>query len=401
MDRDKFLSKLKELMRRYGKIAIPVIVALLATVAVVLGLKLGRDKGNTDNPLPDDTVVADPVNVTPPDELEIPLTVNNDDGIDQLIKQYYGYLSSGDEEGLKSLCNTFDETSILWYAELSKYITYEVKDIYVQPGPAENMKIVYVYSYAMLDQYPDTPLPYFTTYDVRADEDGKYYIDKSSLNDDEKTYYDAAIGKSDVQELINRTDVEYNDIVDANPELLTYLDDVDAAVYLATAEKIAEKNGTDKEEEKDPDEDEGKKDGIEMQSTEDKIIYARATTMLNVRESDSLNAQRVTQLYQGQKVKVVKVQINGWTQVEVENTTGFVKSEYLSIIEDASNYQSIGTVKAKETVNVRMTPSTADSSNIMGQLYQGTEVDYIAIEDDWTRIKYNDQLGYVKSEYLE
>ena len=63
---------------------------------------------------------------------------------------------------------------------------------------------------------------------------------------------------------------------------------------------------------------------------------------------------------------VIKIWENGWTEIEYEGSSGFIKSEYVSIIEEAVEPESgsdevIGTVKANTTVNIRSSASqTAD-----------------------------------------
>ena len=74
-------------------------------------------------------------------------------------------------------------------------------------------------------------------------------------------------------------------------------------------------------------------------------------------------------------------------------------SKYLKVQESALKYTPIGKVKATDNINVRADAST-DSSKI-GTLVKGDVVDLLAIEGDWCKVNYKDQIAYVKAEYVE
>ena len=82
-----------------------------------------------------------------------------------------------------------------------------------------------------------------------------------------------------------------------------------------------------------------------------------------------------------------------------ENKEAYVKTDYLSIIEDVTKLTPVGVLEAKDTVNVRMAP-TVDSDRI-GTTYVGEKVDYFEIDDNgWAKVNYNQSVGYVKAEYF-
>ena len=66
----------------------------------------------------------------------------------------------------------------------------------------------------------------------------------------------------------------------------------------------------------------------------------------------------------------------------------------------ASNDVSMGTVKVIENVRVRKSASTEAES--LGTVYVGDELELLMKQaDGWTKIKYQGQNAYVKSEYVE
>ena len=61
---------------------------------------------------------------------------------------------------------------------------------------------------------------------------------------------------------------------------------------------------------------------------------------------------------------------------------------------------SLGTVKVKENVRVRKSASTESES--LGTAYVGEKLELLMKQaDGWTRVKYNGETGYVKSDYVE
>ena len=61
--------------------------------------------------------------------------------------------------------------------------------------------------------------------------------------------------------------------------------------------------------------------------------------------------------------------------------------------------ETIGTVTATTNINVRA--SASETADRLGVLSGGDSADLIGTEGDWSKIKYNGQIGYVKSEYVQ
>ena len=78
---------------------------------------------------------------------------------------------------------------------------------------------------------------------------------------------------------------------------------------------------------------------------------------------------------------------------------GFIKSEYLSVVESANGVETIGTVTATTNINVRAAAS--ETAEKLGVAIGGDTLDLVANEGDWCKIIYNGQIGYVKAEYVQ
>ena len=67
---------------------------------------------------------------------------------------------------------------------------------------------------------------------------------------------------------------------------------------------------------------------------------------------------------------------------------------------EASNESTNGKVTVIESVRVRKSAST--DGEVLGTVYAGTELELIMKQaDGWTKVKYEGQTAYVKSDYVK
>jgi uncharacterized protein YgiM (DUF1202 family) len=172
----------------------------------------------------------------------------------------------------------------------------------------------------------------------------------------------------------------------------------------------------------------------------EEVKTVRATTVVNVRASDSEQADKVGKAQEGQEFKLLEERANGWSKIEFEGAEdAFIKTQYLETVkvekvatsvgagaeaesedkeseekseekpeekkeetkkEDASNIKTSGTVTVQNTLRVRSKAST--DSEKLGTVYGGEKLEVIEKQSDgWTKVKYKDTVGYVKSEFVE
>jgi uncharacterized protein YgiM (DUF1202 family) len=62
--------------------------------------------------------------------------------------------------------------------------------------------------------------------------------------------------------------------------------------------------------------------------------------------------------------------------------------------------QAWSRVAATTTVFVRSAPDKDDNGNKLGKAKAGDEFDVISADNGWTKVKYDDQEAYIKSDYL-
>ena len=152
----------------------------------------------------------------------------------------------------------------------------------------------------------------------------------------------------------------------------------------------------------------------------------RATDVVNIRSSDSEEADKLDKAQIGQEFTLLEEKGNGWSKIKYNDREAYIKSDYLEEAaqetadtqvassegsdedqEEAEAAQEISTaenstgkVTVIESVKVRKSASTEAES--LGTAYTGEELELLMKQaDGWTRVKYKGQSAYVKSDYVE
>ncbi len=152
------------------------------------------------------------------------------------------------------------------------------------------------------------------------------------------------------------------------------------------------------------------------------VSLGSASSRLNVRKEASTSAAVVGTLKHGAKVTILSSS-NGWSKIQTDNVTGYVKSSYLIASsgplptarpettpapeataapqQTASPSGGIAVIKLNSSsskLNVRKGPST--STSIVGTLKHNTQVEVLETSGSWSRIRSGSLTGYVMTSYL-
>lgn len=403
-----FKEKMKRVYRfllENSKLILPIIIILAVAITVLCALKAqdAKNKNETESGLAESEAVQMSEAVS--EELvQVPLTENTDPEIAKLIDTYYTACAQGDIESIKKIVNHLDETDAFFIEAKSEYVEdYQDKVIYSKTGPKTDSYLLYVYYKMKFVGFDDTVCG-MDIYYACKNADGSYYLNDAELTDDEKAYIDKADAQEDVQELKNRVEVECTETLKQNEELYLYIQEVIKEAQKSTGEAIAEQMKEQEPEETTPPETENGGEVAATPAPEDENIvaekvYAKATTTVNVRASDSEQADKVDKVTGGTKLEVLEQKVNGWSKVKIGKTEGYIKSEYLQLLNAAVNETVIGTVTATSNVNVRM--SGSETADRLGVLSGGQTVDLLGRENGWCKINYNGQIGYVKEDFVQ
>lgn len=398
---------------KHGKILFPVVV--IAAVALTVSIALTASNADRLAKETEESSMESSTEDTAAPEVaeEIPMVLNEDPAITTLITSFYNAMALGDEETLNRVCVGTSTSDMLRDLEKSKYIEmYPALEIYTKPGFEEGATIAFVY-YRVVFSSHEEEVPGYSAYYICTNEQGELYINRGEISEETNEYIGSIMSQDDVVEFNNRVNVEYNNLMSEHPEILTYLSEMDTQVSAAVGTRLADLNadtpseteGTDTEGEAqntDNTENGGNPaEGAEQAEApaENVVQYATATTTVNVRSSDSEQADKLGKVSGGTRLQVLEQKVNGWSKVLYEGKEGFIKSEYLQLTESADGTESIGTVTASTNINVRA--SASEDAERLGVLAGGESVDLLANENGWCKINYNGKIGYVKADYVQ
>ncbi len=389
---------------KHTKIILPAVVVAAVAVTVSVSLSLGNKHREEQKAAEIETFTGEAITEVATEE--VPLVANNEGAVYSLVATYYNAMATGDEDTLRSVCDEISDKDMYRYLELSQYIDYyPTLEIYTKTGPEEGSVIAYVY-YKIAFVGHEEEVPGYQALYICTNDQGGLYIKRGENSGEVNDYIKKVSTQDDVVEFNNKITVEYNELMVDHPEVLQYISELDSQVSVAVGEKLANQvagdQNTDASAEGGEQPAEGQDTSTEggEQPTEDQgPQYVTATTTVNVRSSDSEQADKLGKVTGGTKLQVLEQRPNGWTKVDYEGKEGYIKTEFLQAAESAAGAETIGTVTATTNINVRA--SASETADRLGVLSGGDSAELIGTEGDWSKIKYNGQIGYVKSEYVQ
>ena len=406
-----YLRIVRDYIVKNCKVIFPVIVIVAVAMTVIIALN-AKDPDNVmanESGTSGEEASEGDTSEAVPEELsrDVVLERNEDGSLYALIATYYNAHATGDVATIRSICNHFDETEEIRALELSEYIeSYPHIEIYTKTGPEANSLVVYVYMKVTFYGYEEE-VPGLQTFYVCTNADGTLYINRGEVSDEALAYISEVTLQDDVVELNNRITVECNELYINNTQLFDYMMALDESVQKAIGEKLAARiqetaaaNVTGNEENAGEAADDNQ-EAVETGSADvvNGPVYAVATTTVNVRSSDSEQADRIGKVAGGTKVQILEQKVNGWSKVQYEAGEGYIKSEFLQVAETAADGDVIGSVTATTNVNIRS--SASETAEKIGIASGGDILELISQEGDWSKIRYNGQVGYVKSEFVQ
>lgn len=413
---------LKDWLIRYSKIVMPVVLAVCVLITVVTAVSANKRKIEqeetavaTEEVNASDTMIAVP---------QVPLEQDAVPGLNEFIQTYYNAKVEGDTDTLSSIVEFMDATELIREVEMSKYIeSYPTVEVYTKKGPREGTYLTYAYTEVKFYDY-EKPVPGLKVLYVCTDENGDFYINEDGEENDNELYYMRELNlQDDVIDLNNRVAAAYNDMVAEDVELATFLLELNEEIDKNVGEALARTEGsgqTGEEAEESPEE--NAEAGEEPEAPTMVVTKVKATDVVNIRTSDSETADKIGKAAIGDEFTLLEEKGNGWSKVEYDGREAFIKSDYLEPSEtevavagdDEENEPepeeeedntstpaaSTGTVTVKE--NVRIRKGASETSEKLATAYAGEKLKVIMKQaDGWTKIDYNGETAYVKSDYVE
>ena len=389
---------------KHNKVVLPAVVVVAVAITVSVSLSLSNRHKEAQQEAEIASAASETATETATEE--VPLVANEEGAIYTLIATYYNAMATGDEETLRSVCDEISDKDMYRYVELSQYIDYyPTLEIYTKTGPEEGSVIAYVY-YKISFVGHEEEVPGYQALYICTNDQGGLYIKRGENSEEVNEYIKTVSTQDDVVEFNNKITVEYNELMVDHPEVLQYISELDSQVSIAVGEKLANQVAAETQvaeagtEEGSTDGQDTQTENGEQQEAEDQgPQYVTTTTTVNVRSSDSEQADKLGKVSGGTKLQVLEQRPNGWTRVDYEGKEGYIKTEFLQLAESAAGTETIGTVTATTNINVRA--SASETADRLGVLSGGDSAELVGTEGDWSKIKYNGQIGYVKSEYVQ
>ena len=329
----------------------------------------------------------------------------------QLMTTYYKAVETGDSVAIQTVKPDISEEEKIKIETRAQNIEYidNIK-VHSRPGAKENEYIVFVY-YEVKFIGIETKAPGFITTYASINSDGALYIDST----------------------IDEATLAYVQQVAAEPAIVAYVEQVTAQYTNALASDEALKNYMDNDlsqdvqqamnnEQQAADQAANAETGAQTPTATPVNETVTATTKVNVRASDSENADRIGQVEAGTTLTRYETRDNGWSKIDFNGQEGYIKSEFLQAqapaetpaetpaateteqTEETTQTESTGQTGGKVTVKeaVRVRGSASTDGDVLGSVYQGETFDLIMEQaDGWCKISYNGQTGYIKSEFVE
>ena len=416
----------------HNKIVMPLVLVVCVLITIMVAVNANKREALEKEAEQAAIALASDESLGASDELEIPdvpLEENAHPEINDMVRTYYNAQVEGDIATITSLNAYLNEIETIRMQELSKYIdSYPTLNVYTKPGLEENTYVAYVCSEVLFTD-AEVALPGMQTYYIGLNTEEGSFINDGTYDDTVWNYIKQLTLQDDVVDLNNKVTVEYNELLAEDEELNEFIAYLREKTNEDVGEILAAAEESQAETEPEPEADEESGEGEISQSVLRKV---KATDVVNIRSSDSEEADKIDKAQVGQEFTLVEQRENGWSQVRYNDKDAFIKSEYLELIsevivdddtqtasntdaeepeEDAapspaqkpastSKDEIIGTVEVIESVKIRKGASTDSES--LGTVFGGEILDVIMKQAaGWTKIKYKGEIAYVKSEYVE
>lgn len=396
----RWTKRFADWFKDYYRVAIPSFLCVVLIVVVIVLLLQKKESNRAAKQ--DDVAVSDSIDngeyALPDGEAEVDAYEN----VNRFVSDYYAVMSEGNVEAYVSMRDETDETEKIRMQMKSNYIEqYVVNNVYTKPGPVEGSFVAFVYFDVKFFDV-ETLAPGLTTLYLTPKEGGELCVGIAAQDDRVSAYIEGILAQEDVEDIFTMVKVKYAEAVDGDEVLKVYLDELSTKlkydVGTALAKLEAENAGvqddvpdTTTPDEKEPETPGTTEPDVPVQTTE----MVRTKDRVNVRLEPSTSAQKLDTAAKGTVYELLEVLDNGWSRIKYSDTTdAYIMSSFLDTVADV-----IGSVTVLENVNVRA--SASPNATKLGTASKGEVFELIEeVGNGWSKINYNGQSAYIKSEYL-
>ncbi len=398
---DSSSGHMKGTVMNAAKILLPV-AACAIVIAVIVSYIGSRKSQAVDN---QSLNVSDHANAAGIAALsDEPLSENAYANVNELMSSFCTAMADGDMDTVKAIKDYNTDKEIITYKEKSEFIeSYDNINCYTKPGIEDNTYFVYV-TYDVKFKDIETKAPGLNAFYVYTAEDGNLKID-GDTEESTKAAFKLVTSQDDVVDLYNKINVSYNEAIASDEALDQFMEELPTTIRTSVGVALAQlESGEATQTEADSTgagetQPAGTSDGNE-EPRQNQVVnqIVRTTDTVNVRSSDSEEADRIGKAQAGTELKRVEERINGWSKVIFEDREAYIKSDYLEVVTTDVTAEPTGTVTATTNVNVRSQAS--QESERLGSAQEGNSYNLLEDQGEWYKIDYNGTTGFVKAEFF-
>lgn len=357
--------------------------------------------------------------------------------VNQLITNYYAAYADGNIKELKKYAKPLTKNERSYIRMFSEYVeNYQNIRCYTKPGLDDKSYLVSAYIEIKFKDV-DTLAPGLDFFYVTTNKDGELYINnrysqfnllnkEKELDPEIEALIESFELEDDVVALQQEVQKKFEEVSGSDEKLAQMINGTIKDACAQWAQKIAAAQSTEQTTEQATEQSSETATEQTPQQTEDLAEIVYTTDIVNIRAQADENGELVTTVPAGTALTRTGNTDNGWSKLDYNNKDCYVKSEYLSTeapqdqSQDTTQDQNQDTpaqntdtgtqdtaglaegteVLLSDTVNVRASMS-ADAEKV-GTAFAGEKVTVVmSYAEGWTKVNWNGQTGYIKTEFLK
>lgn len=357
--------------------------------------------------------------------------------VNQLITNYYAAYADGNIKELKKYAKPLTKNERSYIRMFSEYVeSYQNIKCYTKPGLDDKSYLVSAYIEIKFKDV-DTLAPGLDFFYVTTNKDGELYINnrysqfnllnkEKELDPEIEALIESFELEDDVVALQQEVQKKFEEVSGSDEKLAQMINGTIKDACAQWAQEIAAAQSTEQTTEQTTEQSSETATEQTPQQTEDLAEIVYTTDIVNIRAQADENGELVTTVPAGTALTRTGNTDNGWSRLDYNNKDCYVKSEYLSTeapqdqSQDTTQDQGQDTpaqntdtgtqdtaglaegteVLLSDTVNVRASMS-ADAEKV-GTAFAGEKVTVVmSYAEGWTKVNWNGQTGYIKTEFLK
>mgnify|MGYP006072010607 FL=1 len=216
--------------------------------------------------------------------------------VNTLIESFYDAWGQKNVDAMRELTDNFSSTDEAKVVNATYIESYDNIQVYTKKGLDDNSYVVFA-TYDLKFQGIDTPAPGLSELYVMKDESNNWLIHNDESDQEVQECIEKTRQEDDVQELISQVEENYNQTVESNEELKSYLEQLGEETNTAL---MAD-------------------DGDMLTAAED----------CNVRADANTSSQILGRLQAGDQVKKLENAGDSWIKVEYNGQEAYIHSDLL------------------------------------------------------------------------